>query len=92
MDIHSRVVVNENVFSQEVDGEIVLLDMESENYFGLDEIGAAFWQLLQSHEILQDVLERLLEMYDVEEAVLQKDLESFVKRLDENGLVRIEDA
>ena len=76
-------------FAQEVDGEMVLLDMESENYFGLDEVGTAIWQAMQEKETLQEVLEVLLDQYDVEAEVLERDLSDFVGKLLESGLVEV---
>jgi len=46
MNLAQKVTFAETVFAQEVDGEMVLLDMESENYFGLDEVGTAIWQAM----------------------------------------------
>jgi hypothetical protein len=91
MDLNSKVTFAETVFAQEVDGEMVLLDMNSENYFGLDEVGTSIWQAIEVCEgELKCVLGKLLEEYDVEEAVLQKDLLDFVIKLEKNGLVKVE--
>lgn len=38
MNLNQKVTFAETVFAQEVDVEMVPLDMESENYFGLDEV------------------------------------------------------
>jgi len=87
-----RVVLSENVFAQEIDGEMVLLDMNSENYFGLDEVGTVIWQAIEAEKgDLQKVLEVLLEQYDAGEEVLKKDLFDFIDRLVENGLVKVEE-
>jgi hypothetical protein len=91
MDMTARVTFAETVFAQEVDGEMVLLDMNSENYFGLDAVGTSIWQAIEANDgLLQKVLEALLMQYDVEEAVLQKDLLDFVAKLEESGLVKVE--
>ena len=89
MDLNSKVTFADTVFAQEVDGEMVLLDMNSENYFGLDAVGTDIWQAMQEKETLQEVLETLLEQYDVEEEVLKKDLLNFVDKLQESGLVEV---
>lgn len=89
MDLNSRVILSENIFAQEVDGEMVLMDMESEEYFGLDAIGAVFWQVLQEAGTLEKALEHLLDRYDTEEAVLKKDLIEFVEKLKTNGLASL---
>jgi len=88
--LHQKVICPETVFAQEVDNEIVLLDMQSENYFGLDSVGAVMWQFMQEHLTLQDVLNALLEYYDVDEAILKKDLLHLVEQLHTNGLIRLE--
>ena len=89
MDLDQKIIFSDTVFAQEVDGEMVLLDMESENYFGLDEVGTAIWQAMQEKETLQEVLEALLEQYDVEAEVLERDLSDFVTKLLESGLVEV---
>ena len=90
MDLNKKVTFSDTVFAQEVDGEMVLLDMNSENYFGLDEVGTAIWQAMQEKETLQEVLDVLLEQYEVESDVLEKDLTDFVGKLKESGLIEVD--
>ena len=92
MDLDKKVIFADTVFAQEVDGEMVLLDMNSENYFGLDEVGTAIWQAMQDDGNLKKVFEVLLEQYEVEEDVLKNDLEAFVGKLEESGLVKVEES
>ncbi len=92
MNLHQKVTFAETVFAQEVDGEMVLLDMESENYFGLDEVGTAIWQAMQEKETLKDVFDLLSEQYEVEAEMLENDLSVFVGKLVESGLVKVEES
>ena len=89
MDLNKKVTFADTVFAQEVDGEMVLLDMNSENYFGLDAVGTDIWQAMQEKATLQEELEVLLDQYEVEEEVLKKDHVSFVENLEESGLVEV---
>jgi hypothetical protein len=90
-DMDAKVCFIESVFVHEVDGEMVLLDMDSKNYFGLDEVGTSIWQAIEMCEgDLSCVLRELLERYDVEEEVLQRDLRVFVRKLEKSGLVKVE--
>ena len=91
MNLNQKVTFAETVFAQEVDGEMVLLDMESENYFGLDEVGTAIWQAMQEKDTLKEVLDVLLEQYEVEEEMLENDLSDFLGKLVESGLVKVEE-
>ncbi len=89
MNLDQKITFADTVFAQEVDGEMVLLDMNSENYFGLDEVGTSIWQAMQEKENLKEVFEILLEQYEVEEDVLKNDLITFVEKLEESGLVKV---
>jgi hypothetical protein len=81
VDYSKRIAVADTVFSQMVDDEIVLLDMASENYFGLDSVATDIWQLLQDGKTLQETVDALRNMYEVDLDVLKKDLETFVETL-----------
>jgi len=92
MNFNDKVRFPDTVFAQEVDGEMVLLDMNSENYFGLDAVATDIWRLLQEGKSLQETYDALLEMYDVEPETLHSDLQAFVGRLLESKLVTLEEA
>jgi ornithine carbamoyltransferase len=92
MNLDQKITFAETVFAQEVDGEMVLLDMESENYFGLDEVGTSIWQAMQENSDLNEVFKSLLAQYDVGEEVLEQDLKAFVEKLQESGLVKVEES
>jgi len=77
------------VLSQEVNGETVLLDLASENYFGLDEIGTRIWSLLQAGSSIRETLDTLLDEYEVERATLEGDVGKLLEKLQEAGLIEL---
>jgi hypothetical protein len=87
----SRVTVPEYVLIQELDGEAVLLDLKSETYFGLDDVGIRMWQVLTTSPSIQNAYEALLEEYDVTPEQLLQDLNELVTRLVEQGLLEVVD-
>jgi hypothetical protein len=89
ISLQQKVTISSEVLSQEVDGETVLLDLESESYFGLDEVGTRIWQLLNEGSNLQTVFDILLGEYDVDEKQLEKDIQDHVARLVKAGLVSL---
>ena len=89
MELNQKVIFSESVFAQLVDDEMVLLDMESENYFGLDEVGTSIWNAMQDNETLEEVFNVLLEQYEVGEEMLRNDLLNFVTKLVDNGLAKV---
>ena len=89
ISLQQKVTISSEVLSQEVDGETVLLDLQSESYFGLDEVGTRIWQLLNDGSNLQAVFDTLLGEYDVKEQQLGKDLQDHIAQLVNAGLISL---
>lgn len=75
------------ILTQEVGGETVILDLKTESYFGLDEVGTRIWQLLQQEKDTQNITETMLDEYDVEEKQLEKDIQNLLTKLNEAGII-----
>jgi hypothetical protein len=81
-----------DVLSQEVNGETVLLNLEGESYFALNEVGTHIWQLLKSGQSPADIKENLHDHYDVAREQLEADVDRLLEALFEAGLLSREDA
>ena len=79
--------ISSEVLSQEVNGETVLLDLRSENYFGLDRTATRIWQLLAEHGHVEEVRRVMLEEFDVAPDELGRDLQEHLRQLEEAGLI-----
>jgi hypothetical protein len=86
-----RVEVAPGVVFREVGGEAVLLDLASERYFTLDATGTRMWALLAEHGETSEVVHLLLAEYEIDEAVLERDLDELIERLLSEGLVVVRD-
>ena len=92
MNFETKIItISEEALSQEVNGETVILDLNSESYFGLDEVGTRIWQLLQEKKNLQAVFDTLLDEYDVEAEQLESDINRLIDDMMKNGLLQIAD-
>lgn len=87
-----RVHKPEHVLLRELEGEAILLDLETETYFGLDEIGTRVWQALLASPSVGEACEALLEELDVAPAVLRDDVERLVGELVDAGLLELRPA
>jgi len=85
----SRVRINEDVAFGDLDGELVLLNLRTGVYFGLDPIGTRIWHLLRAGEPLEAIVAALVAEYDVTAARSEADLLRFVGLLRENQLVDV---
>jgi hypothetical protein len=82
-------IISEEVLSQEVNGETVLLDLEGESYFGLNEVGTRIWQLLNERLNVGLVLDALDDEYDVGREQLETDVEELLESLLGSGLIKL---
>jgi hypothetical protein len=84
-----QAFLREDVLVQPLGQESVLLNLDSEQYFGLDDVGTAMLQCLQESPSIQAALEALLMKYDVESGQLQHDLLELIQKLEAHGLVQV---
>jgi hypothetical protein len=80
---------NENVVSRELEGEAVILNLESGVYFGLNGVGTRIWALIQEHGSLRKVLEAMQMEYEVTPQELESDLLQLIDQLQARGLVNL---
>ena len=84
-----RFSISDEVLSQEVNGETVLLDLDGESYFGLNEVGTRIWQLLKDELNIGLVLDTLDGEYDVSREQLEGDVAKLLGSLEESGLIKL---
>lgn len=85
-----RARIAPEVLIQEVGGESVLLDLKTERYLGLDEVGTRMWQALLASDSIQAAYDTLLAEYDVTPEQLEGDLRDLLNRLLESALITTE--
>lgn len=73
---------------QDVGSEAVLLDMATQQYFGLNDTGARMWEMLSRLKDTESVLREMEGRYEVSREVVEADLTDLVGRLEAAGLVR----
>ena len=81
-----------HVLVRYLDKESVLLNLETERYYGLDETGTRMWQLVTAAPNIDAAYRELLNEYDVESDLLRLHLTELLGRLVENGLLQIQPA
>jgi hypothetical protein len=69
--------------------ESVLLNLETEQYFGLDETGTRMWQLLMGSPNIDSAYQELLAEFDVEPELLHSNLTELLSRLVDSGLLQV---
>ena len=84
-----RVEIPDDVLISNLQEESVILNLDSERYFGLDPVGTRILTVLTTSESIEAAYERLLREYDVDGQVLREDLVALVESLVDKGLVQV---
>jgi hypothetical protein len=84
-----RISVPDDVLISGLQEESVILNLDSERYYGLDDVGTRMFSVLTSSNSIQAAYDELVQEYDVDRDILRKDLFSLVETLLEQGLVEL---
>lgn len=83
------VVATPKQLSSELEGESVILHLDSGIYYGLNEVGARIWELIQQPCSLSCIKSSLLKEYQVSEADCTQALVDILKSLQRADLVEV---
>lgn len=82
-----RVTVPDDVLISNLQDESVILNLDSERYYGLDDVGTRFLSVLTTCESIETAYERLRAEYAVDPQVLRDDLLALIENLVNQGLL-----
>ena len=82
-----RLKRNPDLVAAEMDGDIVMMSVETGSYFGLTGIAPQIWEALETPLTFEDLLGKMFSLYEVEDEVLRADLTTFVADMQKNGLI-----
>ena len=82
-----RVRVPDDVLISNLQQESVILNLDSERYYGLDDVGTRFLSVLTNSESIEAAYEKLAGEYDVDNQVLRQDLLTLVEDLVDQGIL-----
>ena len=89
LTLRDSITIPDDVLFRELDGEAVVLNLESGVYFGLNPVATRMWQLIAEQHSLVTVLNTLATEYEADQTVLEADLLELGRQLCANGLVRV---
>jgi hypothetical protein len=83
------VRIPEHVLVRAIDDELVLLNLDNENYYGLDKVGATIWEAVAASPTVEVAVTTLLDQFDVDAETLSRDVEHLLVELSARGLVEL---
>jgi hypothetical protein len=89
IDMESEVVAISDQVSADLQGEAVVLSLADATYYGLNDVGARIWELVQEPRRVGDVLDSLVAEFDVDASQCRSDLMAFLDDLQGWGLISV---
>jgi hypothetical protein len=87
----SNVVVAKEQVSSDLGGEVAILNLKASKYYGLNDVGARIWSLMQQPRTVEEIRDTLVREYEVEPDRCERDLVRLLQRLADEGLVVVSD-
>jgi len=88
VSLEGRVFATSRVLCLDLGDESILLDLETETYFGLNAAGSRLWKLLTTAPTIRDAFATMLDEYDVAPDELERDMTALIADLIDRGLLR----
>lgn len=89
LDRGARVRRCGDLLSADVDGEMVMMDVETGVYFGLDAIGTDIWKRLEAPVTVADLTADLVGDYDAAPETIERDVLALLTDMKTRGLVEV---
>lgn len=77
----------QNILSAVVNDELVMMSVETGQYFNLNPVGAHIWRLMEAPQSLDSIVAALTDAYDAPEAAIREEALGFLARLEREKLV-----
>ena len=89
---NSVVAATKEQVASDLAGEVILLSLQTGQYYGLDQVGARIWELVQRPTRVADIRDAIVREYQVGLEQCEHDVLDLVRELVTEGLIEVKDA
>jgi hypothetical protein len=89
LQIDTVIGQGKELLSCEVDGEMVLMSIESGQYYYLNQIGNVIWSLLATPQPVAALCDALVAAYEVERAQCEQQVLAFLEDMRQDNLIEV---
>jgi hypothetical protein len=86
----SIVSRNDRLAAQRLDDEIVMANLETGEYYGLESCGRRIWELLSQPTSVTNICAQLMKEYSVEPSQCEQEAMAFIDELFREGLIHLD--
>lgn len=80
---------SDDYLSNEIDGEVVMMNIETGTYISMNATGKSVWDLIVEPTSLAEILNSLTKEYDIAEEACKADVSPFIQQMIDQKIIRI---
>lgn len=85
----TRFVQNKAIVQSKIGEEVVMLDMDSGFYFGLNSVASVIWGMMATEISFEDLIEKLMTVFDVDRSICESDTRELLDQMLEKNIIRL---
>ncbi len=82
-----RYIHKKEVIQSKIGDEVVMLDMDSGFYFGLNSVASVIWNHLKDGMDFNQLVEKLMEQFEVDRELCVHDTKELLNQMVEKGII-----
>jgi len=86
-ELKMTLSVRANLSTQDIDGELVILDKDNSQIHQLNSVASIIWEHIESGLDVNAISEQLINCFDIDEITARTDLDKVLKQLKELKLL-----
>jgi hypothetical protein len=83
-----KFIQNKAIVQSKIGEEVVMLDMDSGFYFGLNSVASVIWGLLANVISFEALIDQLMAQFEVERSLCEADTKELLDQLLEKNIIR----
>ena len=94
MGIHNKSINSDSLFQRihkpiqnEIDGELVILNIETSEYFTLNKVGTVIWNYLNTQRTFSQIVDYLISEYNISKQQCEGEVQDFLNEMVTNGII-----
>jgi hypothetical protein len=80
---------SEDIDATDLNGDKVMMNLQKGKYFALNDVGSGIWDIISRPITVKDIIDTLLKEYEVDAAVCEETVMSFLEKLKDAELISI---
>jgi Coenzyme PQQ synthesis protein D (PqqD) len=85
----SLITATKEQVSSDLAGEVVILNLKTGTYYGLNPVGARIWSLIQEPKTVDEIRQMLLNEYEIDSDTCDQDIRELLDDLANSDLIEI---